>query len=170
MNEFVYGEIGEGARESRWGISKGAKFRSQLTGAAVSIFMKNVAVLAIALVHPVVKFVAELLARRPVAASSCNAKDRLGERLICIRSPATTDKPTAIKHIRRRIPPRGSRDILRFPRLPEKMAFSRSSLAVELLVLDETRRLVAASSDTRRNGNLSEVSGNFIPGASERSF
>lgn len=51
-------------------ISRGG----ELTGAAVSIFMKDVPVLAIALVHPIVKLVAELLAGRPVAASSWNAR------------------------------------------------------------------------------------------------
>ena len=69
-------------RENREeGYNQEGKFRNQLTGAAVSIFMKNVAVLAIALVHPIVKFVAELLARRPVAASPWNAeKDRQSQR------------------------------------------------------------------------------------------
>lgn len=39
--------------------------------------MKDVPVLAIALVHPIVKLVAELLAGRPVAASTCNASQQV---------------------------------------------------------------------------------------------
>lgn len=39
------------------------KFASLLTAATVSIFMKNIAVPTVALVHPIVKLVAELLAR-----------------------------------------------------------------------------------------------------------
>lgn len=49
-----------------------------LTGAAVSIFMKYVAVSAVALVHAVVEFVAELLARRSVPASSWNTAEKRG--------------------------------------------------------------------------------------------
>lgn len=45
-------------------------YRIGLTGAAVSIFMKYIAISAIALVHAVVKFVAELLAWRSMPASS----------------------------------------------------------------------------------------------------
>ena len=60
--------------ESRIRLSRRNGIRGELTGAAVSIFMKDVPVLAIALVHPIVKLVAELLAGRAVAASSWNAR------------------------------------------------------------------------------------------------
>lgn len=49
-----------------------------LTGAAVSIFMKYIAVSAVALVHAIVEFVAELLARRSVPASSWNTAEKRG--------------------------------------------------------------------------------------------
>lgn len=52
--------------------------RTTLTGAAVSIFMKYIAVLADALVHAVVKFIAELLAWRSMPASSWNTAEKRG--------------------------------------------------------------------------------------------